>query len=139
MRTIITALVMAGLIAAVGCGPDGPKTYPVQGKIDLAGGDVGQLAGSTVEVSRTGDPDVRASGEIQADGAFTLETLHAGVIRKGAREGTYQARIILADDDPATRRRAAKAIDRRYLRFDTAGLALQVPAAGEVTLKVTPR
>jgi hypothetical protein len=129
----------AALLGLAGCGPGGPKTYPVTGKVVLAGGDVAQLAGSHVEASLAGDPDVRASGEIRPDGGFALVSLHAGAVRKGAREGAYQVRLLLADDDPATRRRAAKAVAARFLRFDTSGLSLQVPASGDVTLQVSPR
>jgi len=85
------------LFGAVGCGSAGPTTYRVNGKVELVGGEVKHLAGHHIEAVLTGEPTVRASGEIQQDGSFTLETLHAGVILKGAREGNYQVRIILSD------------------------------------------
>ncbi|MFO0880123.1 MAG: hypothetical protein U0840_22475 [Gemmataceae bacterium] len=133
---ILLALALA--VGLVGCGR-GPTTYPVQGKIDLVGGDVSVLAGSTIEAAQKKDPLVRAAGAIQPDGTFRLETLHAGVIYSGALEGDYQVRVILGDDDAATRRRAAKAVPRRYYEFDTAGLSLSVPASGTVALRLEPR
>lgn len=120
------------LLSIAGCGPSGPKTYPVSGKLDLPGGDVSPLAGSTVEIASAADPQVRAAGEIMPDGRFELETLHAGQMRSGALQGEYKARIVLADDDRATRQRAAKAVAKKYLSFETSGLTVSVPAAGDV-------
>ena len=132
---------VAALCAAAGCGPAGPKTYPVRGKVELAGGDARNLAGATVEAAMDADPSVRASGVIAEDGSFALETLHAGVILKGAREGTYKARIILgdADDDRQARRRQREALNSKYTKFETSGLSFQVPAEGDVVLKLAPR
>src|SRR5687767_9565768 len=103
-------LAVAGLLGALGCGPGGPKTYPVRGKVELSTGDLAPLAGSHVEAALASDLDVRASGEIQPDGSFTLQTLHDGKILKGAREGSYKARIVLTEEDSKSRRQAAKAV-----------------------------
>jgi hypothetical protein len=128
------------LWAVVGCGPDGPRTYPVRGKVELAGGDARQLAGAMVEAAMDSDPTVRASGVIAEDGSFTLETLHAGVILKGAREGSYKARILPGDeDDREARKRQREALNGKYKQFQTSGLSLQVPTEGEVVLKLAPR
>src|SRR5581483_11179116 len=105
--------------AAAGCGRTGPKTYAVRGKVQLASGEVGQLAGSHVEAALVSDPIVRASGEIQPDGSFTLQTLHAGVILPGAPEGKYQARIILSDEGDSGRRRQRPPVGPRYRQFGT--------------------
>jgi hypothetical protein len=131
-------LALAGLGVA-GCGPAGPKTYPVRGRVEFTGGDVGQLAGSNVEAALENEPTVRASGVIEPDGAFTLATLDAGVLRKGAKEGKYRARIILAEEDATGKRRRPPPLAPRFLQFATSGLALQVPTSGEVTLKVSSR
>lgn len=133
---ILVACVGLGLS---GCGPEGRKTYPVTVKLDLDGGDPSQLAGSTIEVAQGDNPNVRAAGEIRADGTAALETLDAGVMRKGAFEGEYRVRIVVADDDPETRRRAARAVAPRFRKFETSDLTLRVPADGEVTLKLSSR
>jgi hypothetical protein len=138
-KHLFVTFALAAAIGVLGCGPGGPRTYPVRGKVELVSGNATALAGSTIEAALESDTTVRASGTIQEDGRFTLETLHAGVILKGAQEGKYQARIILADDDPATRRRAAKALARRFLQFNTSGLSFEAPASGEVVLRVSPR
>jgi hypothetical protein len=113
--------------------------YPVRGKIELPGGDPAALVGSTIEVASESDPSLRAAGEIQADGGFALETLSEGAMRKGAREGTYRGRIVLADEDAVSHKRAAQAVAPRFLKFESAGLAVQVPPPGEVVLRVAPR
>jgi hypothetical protein len=82
---------------------------------------------------------VRAAGQIQEDGSFELETLQGGAVLKGAVEGTYKARIVLADDDIGQRNLAAKAIPPRYLQFEKSGLSLQVPATENVSLKILRR
>ena len=134
------AVVLAmGLLGVLGCVQDGPVTHPVAGKVELAGGDVKQLAGSHIEAALVSDPAIRASGVIGEAGGFTLETIHAGVILKGAREGKYQVRIIPEDDDRATQRRQRAALAGRYLQFKTSGLSLDVPTGSEVTLTVSPR
>lgn len=140
-NTVVAAaavLGLAALLGVLGCG-SGPKTYTVRGKLELTGGDVQALAGHTLEAMSESDPTVRASGVIQPDGSFTLETLHAGAVYKGAQEGTYQARIILADDDKEAMRRARAALNARFLQFKTSGLTFKVPPEGEVTLKVAGR
>jgi hypothetical protein len=139
-RVISVAAFMALLAALMvaGCS-GGHRTYPVQGKVELAGGNVEHLAGANIEAALESDPTVRASGLIEPDGSFTLETLYAGIIYKGALEGNYQVRIVLSDDDKATRRAAAHALHPRFLQFQTSGLSLQVPTQGDVTLKLAPR
>ena len=132
-------LALLGLWSSAGCGPGGPKTYPVRGKIELAGGNVEHLAGSTIEAALESDTTVRAAGSIEPNGSFTLETLYAGVLRKGALAGNYKARIIPTEDgDAKTKRLARAAVHSRFLQFHS-DLSFQVPAQGEVVLKVAPR
>ena len=138
-RRLATALVAAVVGLFAGCEPAGPKLHSVTAKVVVEGGNVADLAGSTVDAMAEADPTVRASGTIEADGTVRLETLHSGKVRKGAQEGTYKVRIVLSDDDKETRRKAAKAVAPKYRDFKTSGLSFQVPPPGEVTLKVTPR
>jgi hypothetical protein len=133
------AITAALFFFSAGCTRPGAKTYPVKGQLEVTGGDLKALAGHTVEVALVSDPQVRAAGQIQDDGSFTLETLQQGAILNGAAEGTYKARIVLADDDIAARNLAAKSLHPRYLQFDKSGLSLEVPAAQVVSLKVTRR
>ncbi len=133
-RTALAAgLALFGL---TGCADDLPKTYPVSGKLVLANGDVKRLAGHHVEASLESEPTVRASGIIGPDGGFTLETLHAGVILKGAREGKYQVRIVKADEDDEGRKLKKPPIAARYFQFQGSPLSFEVPTAGDVSLEL---
>jgi hypothetical protein len=138
-RRVRAGLILGFAVACTGCGQSGPKTYPVAGKVVLAGGDTSKLAGHHVEAALEGDPAVRAAGVIGPDGRFTLETLQAGAIQKGAREGKYQVRILPADEDDDGRKLRKPPVAARHLKFETSGLSLQVPANGSVTLAVASR
>jgi hypothetical protein len=133
--TIITSL----FVFSAGCSNAGPKTHPVKGRIDVAASDLKALAGHTIELALESNPEVRAAGQIQDDGSFAVETLHGGQVLPGAPEGTYKARLVLADDDITAMKAAAKSLHPRYLQFDKSGLVVQVPTAEVVSLKVTRR
>ncbi len=90
--------------------------------------------GHNLEAALGTDLAVRAYGQIQEDGSFSLETLQAGVLYSGAAEGSYRVRIVLSDDDPGARRRAAQALHPRFLQFDSSGLSIQVPNNDPVTV-----
>jgi len=82
----------------------------------------------------------RAAGTVQPDGSFALETLYEGVIYQGAQEGSYIARLVPGDDgDKEARRLRNKAIPQRYRQLGTSGLSFQVPASGEVVLRLTSK
>lgn len=139
MKTIRVLGAAAVLSVLVGCGNGAPKMYPVSGKASLAGGDAQKLAGHHVEASLDSEPTVRASGIIGPDGTFTLETLHAGTILKGAREGTYRVRIVPADEDDNGKKLKRPPVAAKHLKFETSGLTLQVPANGDVALEFSAR
>jgi hypothetical protein len=139
MRSTIRTVFLLATIALVGCGPSGPRTHPVNGRVSVPNGDVAVLAGSTIEAALDSDLTVRAAGTIEPDGTFKLETLQSGAIRRGAVAGNYKVRVILADDDPAARKKAAKAVHPKALKFETSGLTLQVPTPDEVRLELTGR
>ncbi len=134
----VGAVTVAALILS-GCSDHLPRTYPVSGKLVLAGGDAKQLAGHHVEAVLEGDTNVRASGPIDPDGGFTLETLHAGVILKGVREGKYQVRILRGEEDDDGKKLRKPPIAAKFLQFQTSGLSIVVPASGDVTLELKQR
>ncbi|HKB06076.1 MAG TPA: hypothetical protein VKD90_28030 [Gemmataceae bacterium] len=139
-RILAAAIAFAGLCGMAGCGPDGPKTYTVRGRVEVAGGEAKHLAGANVEAALDSDPTQRASGVIEPDGTFALETLHEGKILKGAQAGSYKARIVLSDDgDRESKRQQRTAVHPKFFKFETSGLTFQVPTNGEVVLQVSPR
>ena len=139
MRASAAIAFGALLLTALPACSNRPKTHAVQGKIELAGGNVEVLQGSHVEGSLVSDDKVRASGVIQKDGTFKLETNHAGATFAGAREGKFEVRLILADDNVATLRKAQQAVAPRFLDFKSSGLTIDVPSKEPVVLKVGPQ
>jgi len=135
---VLAAFSVVILWGIPGCGGSaGLKTHAVNGQVQIAGGDVKDLAGHSLEAALDTDLTVRASGQIQEDGSFSLETLQAGVLHSGAVEGAYRVRIVLSDDDPEARRRAAQALHPRFLQFDSSGLSIQVPNNDPVAVVVS--
>lgn len=133
MKWKISAFLLCLLLIS-GCADLGPKLYPVSGKIQLPGGEVNFLEGSALEIASDSDNNIRAAGTIKADGSFVLETLQMGRMQKGAREGSFSARIVISDDDKAKQRAANKAVAKKYLKFDTSGWKIKVPVSSEVLL-----
>jgi hypothetical protein len=139
-RVVAVAAAAVAFGAVAGCGSDGPKTYTVRGRVEVAGGGAKHLVGANVEAALDSDPTVRASGVIEPDGTFSLETLHEGKILKGAQAGNYKARIILSDDgDRESKRQQRTAVHPKFFKFETSGLAFQVPTNGDLVLQVSPR
>ena len=139
MKTSRILAATIGLLALAGCADNAPKVYPVSGKVTLTGGDAQKLVGHHVEAVLEGDPTVRASGLIGPDGAFTLETLCAGQILKGAQEGKYQVRILAADEDDNGKKLKKPPVAKKHFAFESSGLTLQVPANGDVALELSSR
>jgi hypothetical protein len=124
-------------LTLAGCGSNGPRTHAVAGRIELQGGEISQLVGSTLEVALLSEPTTRGFGQIQEDGRFALSSLQAGELRSGVLEGQYAARIIPKDEDIESREQATQTIDAKYLQFESSGLALEVPIQGEVTFSLS--
>jgi len=129
-------VVVLSVVGVSGCGGSGPTTHPVAGRVEVSGGNAAQLAGHHVEIVRTDDSTVRAAGVIDESGRFTVETLDAGQRRSGAREGTYHARLILADEGDG---RPKPKVPKKYLDANTSGWTVQVPPTGDVTLTATTK
>lgn len=92
--TLMSGLLLSGL---TGCtktplGPPPPVTFPVTGKVVAKPGQ--QIAGGVIEFSPASGAARAASGELQADGTFTLSTFAEGKRVPGAMEGTYQVTVI---------------------------------------------
>ena len=122
------------LCGIAGCGPGGRATHPIKGQVRVASGDSQVLGGHSLELALETDPQVRAFAAIDPDGRFKVESLIDGVVRDGALEGRYRARVVLGDDDPEQQQRARAAISPKALSFDTSGLSIAVPSTGDVSL-----
>jgi hypothetical protein len=130
-----------GLLAVglAGCGPAGPKTHPVTGKVVTAkADDLKLLVGQAVELQHTTEPETRGFGQIQPDGSFTISTYRQGVSLPGAVEGTHKARLMvdLGEDEDGRPRKRKWPFDRKYTQFEKSGWEVTVPTDGEVLLKL---
>src|SRR5687768_17404398 len=104
IRGIVLAagVAAAALMGIAGCTPKTPdiglKTVPVQGKVIFTkGGEVKTLYDrqGLVSFESVEQPGVRAIGELQEDGSFTLSTIKDGLSAPGAVEGTHRVRLDL--------------------------------------------
>jgi hypothetical protein len=127
-RRVHALLVIAlGLVA--GCGGGAAPTVAVEGKIAFKDGK--PLTGGFVFLIPTRPGGWEASGAIQPDGTFRLESLGLD----GAVPGDYKVRLAM-DPAPASARgvRKKKAatvpIDQKYLDENSSGLTVTVPPGG---------
>src|SRR5262245_17079827 len=87
-RVIALAVVVAWAGIACGCGSKIPKTYPVTGKVVWTGGK--PVTDGRIEFQSLSDDSLKAVGEIDQDGNFSLTTLRDGAKRVGAVEGQHR-------------------------------------------------
>ena len=90
-------VVLALAIASSGCGrggSPGPQTHVVTGKVTYKDGSA--LTGGAITFTLASDPSLTASGDIGADGAFTLYTIVGSQRFLGAVEGEHRVTIIPA-------------------------------------------
>lgn len=129
-RTSLLAFLLA---LAAGCSPQGLQS--LEGKVSYQGGGF-VFAGDTIELRSAANTSLRAFGEIKPDGTFKVDTLENGKVVTGAKPGTYEARIVISDDDYEHKKLAAKSINKKYLRFEASGLSVTVPSSA-VTLTIS--
>lgn len=128
---------LAGILVLVvgltGCGSQGPKPVPVKGKVVFErGGDVQALSdrGALLEFQAVDQPEVRAFGEILADGSFTLSAVHDGAPRgPGALAGTYRGRLNMDQE-------VRHLVSPQFLDFAKSGITITVPDQADVVIKI---
>jgi hypothetical protein len=96
--TLGTVLLLAG---GPGCGSGIPKTYPVKGKVVWKGGK--PVDDGRIEFQSLSEPDLKAVGEIESDGTFSLTTFKEGKTREGAVAGQHKVVVEpdMGDGKPA--------------------------------------
>jgi hypothetical protein len=95
MKRLVGALAALAL-AAAGCGgggPEGPKTYPVKGKVVFKG-DGQPMTSGTVQFVHEKDSNLNGNGEIGAEGEFALFCFVGNKRVEGLAEGSYTATVI---------------------------------------------
>ncbi len=121
------------LALATGCNGGQPNAT---GHVTLPEGSAFVFAGDTLELRAKQDLQQIAFGQLNPDGSFRIESLVDGKLVRGAREGIYQARIVIADDDYTHKAQAAKVIPKKYFSFETSGLTVQLPST-DIQLKLS--
>jgi hypothetical protein len=130
-RLVISAVALAGLAGASGCGSD---FNPVTGRVTFPDGTPLE-EGIVICEMKQGDKTVMARGNLERDGSFKLGTLQPG---DGAAPGKYQVLVVpraLTDAEKAT---IPPLIDSKFERFETSGLELEVKEGkNELNISVT--
>jgi hypothetical protein len=89
--TLMTAAVALATIG--GCGWGLPRTYPVKGKVVFMGGK--PVTDGRIQFQSTTDPQMKAVGDIDKDGGFSLTTYVEARNVGGAPAGTYRVVVEL--------------------------------------------
>jgi hypothetical protein len=115
-------MALSFLVVLAGCGKSYPDYYPVTGKVYYR--DKPLTTGVIMFQPPSGPP---ATGQIQADGSFTLVT-HGRAY--GAMPGLNQVRITAREMkvDAAEMALGKYLIPERYSQFSTSGLSAEVNA-----------
>jgi len=117
---------MIGLAVVLGAGGcSEAKFYPTRGKIVVYG--VGPLKEGEIRIRPNSKPSLVASGKIQKDGSFSVETPGHG---EGVLEGDCQVAIVVEAKG------GKRAIAERYGDFDTAELNFTIERRKENYLQL---
>lgn len=133
MRCTFVAL----MLICTGCSDGSPRRYPVQGKVVFPDGEV--LKQGTVEFQSLGrEPPVTATGSIQPDGRFEMETMSQN---DGAIIGRHRVIVVGEQEVGTSEERPWKLskspVHQRYADFKTSGLEVTVePKRNVVELAV---
>jgi hypothetical protein len=139
MRTVTVAamsLSLFGIVTLAGCGSGagakGPATVPVQGKVVFArGGDSKALFSNQcrIEFDCIERPGVRAVGQIEEDGTFTVATIVEGAGSIGAVPGTHRVRLDVDE-------RLERLVAPQFLSFEKSGITIKLPSDQPLEIKV---
>ena len=115
-------LLLLVAITVSGCGPSGPTTYPVRGKITFEDGTPVQVG--LIEF-RSADR-VIARGKIETDGSYALTTFEPN---DGAFEGVHQVvvqQMIITEDLSFTAHNHGKRVPPIYADYSSSPLQAEV-------------
>ena len=119
---VLRLLAAVLLCCAAGCGQ---SRYPVSGKVLFADGaplDAGTIMG---EATLEGGKTVMVQGNIEKDGSFSLGTDKPG---DGVPPGKYKLLVAPRAMSEVEERSLPPFIDKKWERFDSSGLELDVTA-----------
>ncbi len=115
------------LTLVLGCGPSGPKLYPVQGVVKVNGKPASAALVFMHEKARDAMRDPLPYGTCKEDGTFEIETPNVG---KGAQVGNYTITVYFPDmskpEDGNGQR--PDALNGAYDRVDQSKITFEVKA-----------
>lgn len=114
------------LAVVIGCGDPGPKTYPVSGKVINKSGK--PVTSGLVLFESLEDPKVQASGDLNRDGSFSLDS---NLGKPGTVAGKHRVMI----EPPIPEYTEQALIANKFASFETSGLTAEV-TAGENNLTI---
>jgi hypothetical protein len=124
---------MLGVVTA-GCSRDSfPKTFPVKGRAVYQGSDRPVASGSTVELVSKSDPTLRAVGDVEENGAFTLYAFKDGKEKQGVVPGEYNVFVEVRGDDEKGERGGRVTLPGAVTIApgDNKDLTIEIPAPGK--------
>jgi hypothetical protein len=92
-RRALLTLAALTLASLAGCGWGMPRTYPVKGKVVFKGGK--PVTDGRIQFQSATDPQLKALGDIDQDGGFSLKTYIDANNAHGAPAGTYKVVVEL--------------------------------------------
>ena len=123
------------ILFCLGCGTNGPKTYPVTGEVVFEDGVV--LQGGIVEFTAIKE-QISSQGNIQPDGKFHLSTIRDG---DGAVEGEHRAIVMYQFADGLVQHhhdaKFFRRPDKKFASYKTSNLKFTVRSDVKNHIKVT--
>jgi hypothetical protein len=86
-RGILALCLLCAPLMIIGCGPGGPATVPVSGKVTKGGQGLPNITVSLIDAKNPNAPS--AAGTTDSTGAFTI-ALAGAVTKNGAPAGSYK-------------------------------------------------
>ncbi len=127
LRELFVDVIGLSFLVALIAGCSNSNFSEVAGKVLFEGNTQFEFADDVVELRSESNPDFIASGLIQPDGSFKVESLVQGKVVRGVPDGSYRARIVISDDDPKRRDSVLKTLSKKFLSFETSELTVTVP------------
>lgn len=126
--TVTPRWIILLVVAVAGCGPADPKLYPVTGSVVFEGK---PAAGFMVEFSSQAaeTKGLSASGQVAADGSFTLATRIRGTGRPGAVAGPHLV-VVIPPPAAVVPSTAVLPVPIRYADYSMSTLTADVATEG---------
>lgn len=124
MRTFATLVLMAGLVAAVGCGDGRPTCYPVHGQVTAPDGK--PAAGALVvfhPISPPAGPTLAHTATADEAGRFAVTTFDSG---DGAPAGEYVLTVIWNTPKKTLMDQEKDRLNGRYANKDASKLKFTI-------------